>query len=99
MESHDLSSTKARTMTPCTTFVNGVNPFLAAKPDPLTALQRVLLAALKEHGPIRASVLADKLDMAVISVREALHRMEHKELILKRSGTRWPVYFLKETMQ
>lgn len=82
-----------------TTFVGGVNPFLAAKRDPLTALQQVILAGLKEHGPIRASVLADRLTLPVISVREALHRMETKGIILKRSGTRWPVYFLKESMQ
>lgn len=83
----------------CTTFVGGINPFLAAKSDPLTALQRVILAGLKEHGPIRASELAMKLDRTAISVRETLSRLEARRIIEKRSGTRWPVFFIKETVQ
>lgn len=87
-------------MTPCTTFAGGINPFLSNKPRQLvTEMQRIVMSGLKDHGPIRASELADKLLLPAISVREVLQRLANKEAICKRSGTRWPVYFLKETLQ
>lgn len=85
-------------MTPCTTFAGGINPFRISKPEPMTKLQHLIMAGLKDHGPSRASELAKKMDRPVISVREILSRLEAR-CIIQKSGTRAPMYFFKEKMQ
>lgn len=86
-------------MTACTTFVGGVNPFLAIRPDyRVTAMQLLVIDGLKRYGPIRAIALAGKLDISVVSAREVLLRLAKKGTISKVSGSGYPIYYL-ETLQ